>query len=267
MSYETILYDVSDGVARLTLNRPEKLNSMNLPLLKEAREAVRAAQTDADARVLVITGAGRGFCAGADLTAHGDGEGANLSPGERTALRMKDYFNPLIQDIHECALPVVCAVNGVAAGGGMGLALSGDITLAARSATFVQVFTRQLGIIPDCGSTWVLPRLVGRARAQGLAFLGEKLPAEEAERWGLIWKCVDDEKFEDEVAAIAGRLAEGPTSCYAEVRKAFLHAESATLPEQLEYERQQQRVLCDGADFAEGVMAFLQKRKPVFKKR
>lgn len=266
MSYETILYDLSDGVARLTLNRPDKLNSMNMTLLKEARDAVHVAQNAGEAGVLVITGAGRGFCAGADLTAHGDSEGVNLSPGERTALRMKDFFNPLIQDIHECSLPVVCAVNGVAAGGGMGLALSGDITIAKRSATFVQVFTRQLGIIPDCGSTWTLPRAVGRARALGLAFLGEKLPAEDAERWGLIWKCVDDEAFEDEVAAVARQLAEGPTSCFAEVRKAFLSAESATLSEQLEYERQQQRVLCDGADFAEGVMAFLQKRKPVFKK-
>lgn len=266
MSYEAILYEVSDGVARLTLNRPDKLNSMNLPLLKEAREAVRAAQEDSGAGVLVITGAGRGFCAGADLAARGDGEQPNLSPGEHTALRMKEYFNPLIQDIHECSLPVICAVNGVAAGGGMGLALAGDITIAKRSASFVQVFTRQLGIIPDCGSTWTLPRAVGRARALGLAFLGEKLPAEEAENWGLIWKCVDDEKFDEEVGAVARQLAEGPTSCFAEVRKAFLHAESATLPEQLEYERQQQRVLCDGADFAEGVMAFLQKRKPVFKK-
>jgi 2-(1,2-epoxy-1,2-dihydrophenyl)acetyl-CoA isomerase len=265
-SYETILYEVNDGIARLTLNRPEKLNSMNLPLLKEAREAVHAAQEGGEAGVLVVTGAGRGFCAGADLAARGDAAEPNLSPGEHTALRMKEFFNPLIQDIHECSLPVICAVNGVAAGGGMGLALSGDITIAAKSATFVQVFTRQLGIIPDCGSTWYLPRHIGRARALGMAFLGEKLPAEQAERWGLIWKCVDDDALESEVNAVARQLADGPTACFAEVRKAFLNAENATLPEQLEYERQQQRVLCDGANFAEGVMAFLQKRKPVFKR-
>jgi 2-(1,2-epoxy-1,2-dihydrophenyl)acetyl-CoA isomerase len=264
MGYETILYAVRDGMAWLTLNRPEKLKSMNIPLLKEARAAVRAAQEDKTARALVITGAGRGFCAGADLSAHGDGADPGLSPGQRTWERMDKYFNPLIREIYESSLPVICAVNGVAAGGGMGLALAGDIVIAAKSATFVQVFTRQLGIIPDLGSTWHLPRLVGRARSLGLAFLGEKLGAEQAEAWGLIWKCVDDDHLRAEVDAIGKQLAEGPTATYAEVRKAFAHAEGATLPEQLDYERDQQRVLCDGANFAEGVAAFLQKRKPTF---
>jgi 2-(1,2-epoxy-1,2-dihydrophenyl)acetyl-CoA isomerase len=266
MGYETIGYEVREGMAWLTLNRPEKLNSMNIALLKEARAAVRAAQEDEAARVLVITGAGRGFCAGADLTAHDDGTAPGLSPGERTWQRMDQYFNPLIREIHECSLPVICAVNGVAAGGGMGLALAGDIVIAAKSATFVQVFTRQLGIIPDLGSTWQLPRLVGRARSLGLAFLGEKLEAERAAAWGLIWKCVEDDCLRSEVEAIGMQLAEGPTSTYAEVRKAFAHAEGATLAEQLDYERDQQRVLCDGAHFAEGVMAFLKKRKPVFRR-
>lgn len=266
MGFESIIYGVKDGVAKLTLNRPEKLNSLNVPLMKEVREAMAAAQADKDARVLVVTGAGRGFCAGADLSARAEDALPGLSPGQQTWKRMDEYFNPMIRDLNECTLPVICAVNGVAAGGGMGLALSGDITIAARSATFVQVFTKQLAIIPDCGSTWYLPRLVGRARATGLAFLGDKLTAEQAEAWGLIWKCVDDDKLEAEVAALARQLADGPTATYAEVRKAFAHAENASLAGQLDYERDQQRVLCDGANFMEGVMAFLQKRKPVFKR-
>lgn len=265
MSREAIIYEVSDGVARLILNRPEKLNSMNVPLLEESRAAIAEAEQDPEARVLVITGSGRGFCSGADLSARGESS-AGLSPGQHTYQRMDRYFNPLIRAIHECKLPVICAVNGVAAGGGMGLALSGDIVIAARSATFVQVFTKQLGIIPDCGSSWYLERLVGRARAMGLAFLGDKLTAETAEVWGLIWKCVDDDHLGREVDAIARQLAEGPTTAYREVRQALAHAEQATLPEQLDYERDRQRVLCDGADFAEGVMAFLQKRKPEFRR-
>lgn len=267
MAYECILLNVENGVATLTLNRPASLNSMNITLLRETRAAVREAQANPESRVLVITGAGRGFCSGADLSAHDDAMPAGLSPGQRTYRRMDEYFNPMIREIYECNLPVITAVNGVAAGGGMGLALTGDIVIAARSAKFVQVFTKQLGIIPDLGSSWHLPRLVGRARAMGLAFLGDALPAEQAEEWGLIWKCVDDEKLMEEVGAIAARLVEGPTSAYREVRSALAHGEHSTLPRQLDYERDVQGVLCDGADFAEGVVAFMQKRKPVFKRK
>lgn len=264
MGYETVILEIEDGIATLTLNRPEALNAMNMQLLADAREAVIAAQADENARVLVITGAGRGFCSGADLAAAPSDEDKGLSTGERTARRMETAFNPLIREIYECDLPVITAINGVAAGGGAGLALLGDIAIAAKSAKFIQVFTPKLGIIPDLGCTWHLPRLVGRARAMGLAVLGDPLTAEQAAEWGLIWKCVDDDRFADEVREYALRFASGPTRAYAETRKAFDRGEHNTLAEQLDYERDVQRVLTNAPNFVEGVMAFMQKREPVF---
>lgn len=266
MKYETVILEIEDGIATLTLNRPEALNAMNMQLLADAKAAVIAAQADESARVLVITGAGRGFCSGADLAAAPSDDDKGLSTGERTAKRMETAFNPLLKEIYECDLPVITAINGVAAGGGAGLALLGDITIAAKSAKFIQVFTPKLGIIPDLGCTWHLPRLVGRSRAIGLAFLGEPLTGEQAAEWGLVWKCVDDDRLADEVHEYAVRLASGPTRAYAETRKALDHGAQSTLPEQLDYERDVQRVLTDTPNFIEGVMAFMQKRKPVFAK-
>ena len=180
---------------------------------------------------------------------------------------MKTHFNPLINEIYRLEKPVLSAVNGVAAGGGVGVALAADMVIAARSAYFVQVFGPRLGIVPDCGCTWFLPRLVGRARALGLALLGEKLPAEQAAEWGLIWKCVEDGTLMDEVAAVAERLSKGPTKAYGYIKKAYAESQRNRLDEQLEYERFCQRTLCDTSDFLEGVTAFLEKRPARFEGR
>lgn len=266
MEFETVLLDVSDGIATLTLNRPGTLNAINMDLIRDVRAAVQCVNEDSSARVLVITGAGRGFCSGADLTSSSaaDDPGSDMTTGERTGERMRTGFNPMVQEIYDVRVPVVCAVNGVAAGGGMGLALAGDIVIATRSAKFIQVFVPKLGIIPDMGSTWHLPHLVGRARAMGLAMLGDRLSAEQAAEWGLIWKCVDDDTFMEEVLGVARQLRDGPTATYREVRRAFAHAEHATLSEQLDYERERQPFLTDAPNFAEGVQAFLEKRAPKF---
>ena len=272
MEFETVLLDISDGIATLTLNRPEALNAINMDLIRDVRAAVKLVNEDESAKVLVITGAGRGFCSGADLTSSSatpdeDNKAEkNMTAGERTGERMRTGFNPMVQDVYDARVPVVVAVNGVAAGGGMGFALAGDIVIAARSAKFIQVFVPKLGIIPDMGNTWHLPHLVGRARAMGLAMLGDRISAEQAEEWGLIWKCADDETLMEEAMAVASQLRDGPTATYREVRKAFAHAEHATLAEQLDYERERQPYLTDAPNFAEGVAAFLEKRKPVFNK-
>ncbi|MFP6584700.1 MAG: enoyl-CoA hydratase-related protein [Candidatus Hydrogenedentota bacterium] len=268
MEFETVLLDNSDGIATLTLNRPDALNAINMDLIRDVRAAMKCVNEDTSARVLLITGAGRGFCSGADLTSSSaaDTDNDGMTTGERTGERMRTGFNPMVQDVYDCRVPVVVAVNGVAAGGGMGFALAGDIVIAARSAKFIQVFVPNLGIIPDMGSTWHLPHLVGRARAMGLAMLGDRLTAEKAEEWGLIWKCVDDETFMEEAIALASQLRDGPTDTYREVRKAFAHAEHSTLSEQLDYERKKQPSLTDTPNFHEGVAAFKEKRKPVFNK-
>ncbi len=264
MKLETVLLQVSEGVATLTLNRPDVLNAISMELIRDIRAAVKAVEEDMSARVLLITGAGRGFCSGADLTSSSATQDSDMSIGDVTSERMRTGFNPLVQGIFDCRVPVIVAVNGVAAGGGMGLALLGDIVIAARSATFIQVFTPQLGIIPDMGSTWHLQRLVGRARALGMAMLGDRISGEQAEHWGMIWKCVDDDALMEEAMKIADQLKNGPTATYREVRQALAHAEHATMAEQLEFERERQQVLTNAPNFMEGVMAFLQKRKPVF---
>jgi len=264
MDFKTILLDINDGIATLTLNRPEALNALSMELVQEIRQAVLAVEEDSSARVLLITGAGRGFCSGADLKGSKTAGDSGDSMGERTGERMRLGFNPLVQEIYESTVPVVVAVNGVAAGGGMGLAMLGDVVIAARSAKFIQVFTPQLGIIPDMGSTWQLQRLIGRARSLGMAMLGDRISAEQAEEWGMIWKCVDDDALMDEAMKIAKQLRDGPTKTFKEVRQAFAHAENATMAEQLEYERQIQLVLTDKPNFIEGVTAFVEKRKPQF---
>jgi len=269
MSYENVLYETRDGIGLLTLNRPEALNSLNVPLMNDIRSVLKRVAEDPEIRVLVMTGAGQGFCSGADLTALGkpgdNPPDPNMSIGEFVSELMKAHFNPLVLELYRLEKPVVAAVNGVTAGGGVGMALTADLVIAARSAYFVQVFGPKLGIVPDMGTTWHLPRLLGRARSLGLALSGDRLPAEQAAQWGLIWKCVDDEALMDEVMTVAQKLAQGPTKAYGYIKKAISESGRNNLEEQLDFERQCQLVLCSSHDFMEGVSSFMEKRKPHFK--
>ncbi len=260
---ETLTLEVKDGIALLTLNRPDVLNSINTQLIADMREAVAAVAKNPEARVLLITGAGRGFCAGADLAAQGQRQ-EGMTIGQGVAHGMTVGFNPMMRELHELKKPIIAAVNGVAAGGGVGLALAADIVIAAKSASFIQVFGPKLGLIPDLGCTWQLPRLVGRARALGLAMTGDKLPAQTAADWGLIWKCVDDAALMDEARAIAAKFAKGPTGTFGEIRKAIDTAVHNDYAAQLDYERDVQGMLGDHPNFAAGVKAFLTKKEPEF---
>jgi 2-(1,2-epoxy-1,2-dihydrophenyl)acetyl-CoA isomerase len=265
MSYENILVETAAGVATLTLNRPTSLNSLNKGLIDDIRNALRALRTDANVKALIITGAGRGFCAGADLANAGFNDGVQRSVGEGISHSMEIGYNPLVRDLTGFPKPVIVAVNGVAAGGGVGLALGGDIVLAAKSAYFVQVFGPKLGLVPDMGCTWFFPHLLGRARSRALAMLGDRLPAEKAAEWGLIWAAVDDANLMTEARALAERLARGPTKAFGEIKLTLDAAAENTLDQQLELERRTQQRLGDTEDFREGVTAFLSKREPQFK--
>ena len=265
MSYQNILLETAEGVARLTLNRPQSLNSLNRGLIDDIRAALRALARDENVRALIVTGAGRGFCAGADLAGNDFGDGVHRSIGEGVSHSMEIGYNPLVRELAGFAKPVICAVNGVAAGGGVGLALCGDIVVAAKSASFVQVFGPRLGLVPDMGCTWFLPQLLGRARSRALALFGDRLPAEKAAEWGLIWAAVDDDKLMSEATALAQRLAKGPALAFSEIKRALDVAPFNSLDEQLELERNLQRRLGDTDDFREGVTAFLSKREPTFK--
>jgi 2-(1,2-epoxy-1,2-dihydrophenyl)acetyl-CoA isomerase len=261
VSYQNILFDVTDGIARLTLNRPDRLNSFNVAMHGEVREVLAGLQTGSQARVLVITGAGRGFCAGQDL-----GDRA-VAPGGAAAdlgESIEKYYKPLIMTLRNLPIPVICAVNGVAAGAGANIALACDLVIATRSASFIQAFCK-LGLVPDSGGTWFLPRLVGTARAMGLALLGDKLSAEQAAQWGLIWRCVEDAEFAGVVDALARQLAAAPTKGLARTRQAIHESWGRSLEAQLDIERDYQRELGHTADYAEGVAAFTQKRTPEFK--
>jgi 2-(1,2-epoxy-1,2-dihydrophenyl)acetyl-CoA isomerase len=259
MSYETILFEIESGVARLTLNRPDKLNSFNIQMHGEVRQAL-AAIPGSDARVLVLTGAGRGFCAGQDLSDRAVAPGAQ---GVDLGESLENRYNPLVLALHNLPMPVIGAINGVAAGAGANIALACDIVIAARSANFVQAFSK-LGLIPDSGGTWFLPRLVGDARAMGLTMLGNKLPAEQAAAWGLIWQCVDDAELAGTVDALAKQFAVAPTRGLAATKNALRRSWQHSFKEQLELERDMQRELGRSADYAEGVAAFTEKRTPRF---
>ena len=259
MSYQSILFEIGAGIARLTLNRPERLNSFNTAMHAEVRAALAAVRAS-DARVLVLTGAGRGFCAGQDLNDRA------VAPGGQAAdlgESIEKNYKPLVLGLRSLPLPVIAAVNGVAAGAGANIALACDLVVAARSASFVQAFAR-LGLVPDSGGTWFLPRSVGTARALGLALLGEKLPAEQAAAWGLIWRCVEDAELGAVVDALAQGFADAPTRGLARTKQAIHESWGRTLEQQLDVERDYQAELGRTADYAEGVAAFAAKRAPRF---
>ncbi|MGH8683209.1 MAG: 2-(1,2-epoxy-1,2-dihydrophenyl)acetyl-CoA isomerase PaaG [Burkholderiales bacterium] len=259
----SVLVEAQDGYAVVTLNRPDRLNSFNSEMHERLRAALVEVRRSDDVRALLLTGAGRGFCAGQDLSDRVVAAGA--APVD-LGYTISTHYNPLIRSLRELPKPVVCAVNGVAAGAGANIALACDVVLAARSASFVQAFCR-IGLVPDSGGTYFLPRLVGTARAMGLALLGDKLGAEDAERWGLIWKCSDDAKLMDEARALAARLAAGPTKGLGEIKRAIYASGANTLDAQLDFERDLQRELGRSDDYREGVGAFMEKRAPRFKGR
>jgi 2-(1,2-epoxy-1,2-dihydrophenyl)acetyl-CoA isomerase len=242
----------------VTLNRPDKLNAFVAGMHGLLREAISQAEADASIRAVLLTGAGRGFCAGQDLSER-DMNDPNLDLGGG----LDANYNPFIRRLRALPKPVLCAVNGVAAGAGANLALACDIVLAARSASFLQAFAR-IALVPDCGGTYWLPRLAGTARAMGMAMLAERVSAEDAERWGLIWKCVDDEELMDEAKKLAQTLAAGPTHAYGMIKKAIYASATNTLDAQLDLERDLQREVGRHQDYREGVAAFLEKRKANF---
>ena len=260
MSDETIKFTAGAGIARITLNRPERLNSFNQAMHDQLRRALGAVRDDRSLRCLVLSGAGKAFCAGQDLNDR------KFDPDQPPDLgdSLTRNYNPLIQAITALEIPVVCAVNGVAAGAGVGLALACDIVLAARSSEFVFSFSR-VGLGLDSALSWHLPRLVGLARARALALLGERLPAERAAQWGLIWRCVDDDALAAEAGAMAYEFAARPTRGLAAIKRALLEAAGNNLEQQLELEAALQREAGRTRDYREGVLAFLEKRKPDFR--
>lgn len=259
MAYETIRFELADGAARLTLNRPDRLNSFTAQMHAEITRALCGIEGDETVRVLLITGAGRGFCAGQDLS------DPSVTPGEHSDLgeTLQERYNPLVRKLALFPKPVVCAVHGVAAGAGANIALAADIVLAAKSAKFIQSFSN-IGLVPDSGGTWILPRLVGHARAMGLALTGEPLSADLAAAWGLIWQALDDDQLMIEADKLVAKLATGPTRGFAAIKSAMRKSWFATLEEQLDLERDLQRELGRSVDYREGVMAFAEKRRPRF---
>lgn len=253
----SVLVAKDAGVLSLTLNRPEKLNAFNPEMHNLVRAALEEARDDTAVRAVLLTGAGRGFCAGQDLSERNADAPIDLS------VSLGSNYNPLVRRLRALPKPIVCAVNGAAAGAGANIAFACDIVLAARSASFVQSFAK-LGLVPDSGGTYLLPRLAGAARAMGLALLGERLTAEDAERWGLIWKAVDDARLMDEAGALARSLAAGPTKGYGLIKKALHASAGNSLDAQLDLERDVQREAGRSEDYREGVSAFKEKRAPRF---
>jgi len=259
--YENIRFELADGIARITLNRPDRLNSFTVAMHRELRDALRRTRSSG-ARVLLLSAAGKGFCAGQDLSERvfAGGEPPDLGASIET------WYKPLVLTLRGLEMPVVCAVNGVAAGAGANLALSCDIVIASRSAAFVQAFCR-LGLVPDCGGTFFLPRLVGTARAMGLAMLGDTLSAEQAADWGLIWQCVEDDALTSEAEKLVRHFASAPTQGLALTKRALYASAQGTLEAQLDLERDCQAGLGRTHDYREGVTAFMEKRSPRFEGR
>jgi len=258
---EPILYEAVEGVARITLNRPDVLNAISPELITAYGEAIQRAGSDETIRAVLVTGSGRAFCAGADLNSSGSPE-RKMSSGQL----LRTLYHPAIVGMRTMPKPVITAVNGVAAGAGMSIALAGDIILAAQSASFLQAFSK-IGLVPDAGSTWFLPRLVGDARARALALLADKIPAEEARQMGMVWKVYPDEQLASEAQALAARLAKMPTKAYSLIKAALNASGGNSLADQLELEADSQDIASKTDDFREGVQAFLQKRQPEFKGR
>jgi len=258
---EPVLVSLEAGVLCVTLNRPEKLNAFNPAVHKGLADAMVRAESEPAIRCLLITGAGRGFCAGQDLGER-DMKAAAIDLGSG----LETWYNPLVKRMRALPKPIVCAVNGVAAGAGANFALACDIVLAARSASFIQAFVK-IGLVPDCGGSYFLPRLAGMQRAMALAMTGERLSAEDAERWGIIWKCVDDANLKQESEKLSRALAKGPTKSLGLIKQAMYSSANNDLGAQLDLERDLQREIGKGEDYREGVAAFLEKRAPQFKGR
>jgi 2-(1,2-epoxy-1,2-dihydrophenyl)acetyl-CoA isomerase len=259
MSEQSILVEQYTGYRVITLNRPDKLNVFNEAMHAALRQAIEQAEADVDTRALLITGAGRGFCAGQDLADR------LAKPGETKVLggTLEQHYNPLVRKLRTLPFPVIAAVNGVAAGAGCNIALACDIVIAGKSASFIQSFAR-IGLVPDSGGTWILPRLVGDARARGLALLAQELPAEKAAEWGLIWRCVADEDLRYEAGRICEHFSVAPTQGLALIKRALNASPDNSLDAQLDLERDLQREASLTPDYAEGVRAFMEKRKANF---
>ena len=257
---QSILTALDAGVLTITLNRPEKLNSFNPEMHRQLRAAFDDAARNPAIRCVLLTGSGRGFCAGQDLSEREMKEGD--TPRDLGAT-IEQFYNPLVKFMQALPKPIICAVNGVAAGAGANIALACDIVLAAKSASFLQAFAR-IGLVPDSGGTYFLPRLVGTGRAMAMAMLAEKLPAADAERMGLIWKVYDDDKLAAEATAMCKHLATQPTRALGLMKQALYAAAGNSLSAQLDLERDLQRQAGGSPDYREGVSAFLEKRKPVF---
>lgn len=257
MTFETIAVTQAAGVATIALNRPDRLNALSLQLIGELTDAVRAAAADPAVRCLVLTGSGRAFSSGADLS--GRGSGGTYDP--RATLR--NHYNPLMELLTGIDKPVISAVNGPCAGAGVGIALAADFVLAAQSAYFLLAFVN-IGLVPDAGSTWTVPRLVGRQRALAMSLLGERLAAAKAAEWGLIWEAVPDDELAARTTALAERLATGPTQAYGLIRRALRASEANDLSQQLALEADLQAVAARSPDHVEGVKAFLEKRPARF---
>jgi 2-(1,2-epoxy-1,2-dihydrophenyl)acetyl-CoA isomerase len=256
---EPVLVSLDAGVLGVTLNRPDSLNAFTAAMHAGLAAALTRAESEAAVRCVLLTGAGRGFCAGQDLSER-DMNAADIDLGAGLDAR----YNPLVRRMRALEKPIVCAVNGVAAGAGANFALACDLVIAARSASFIQAFVK-IGLVPDCGGSYFLPRLAGMQRAMALAMTGDRLSAEDAERWGLIWKCVDDAQLKTETEKLARQLASGPTKSLGLIKKAMYASAGNTLAAQLDLERDLQREVGRGKDYREGVKAFLEKRKPQFK--
>lgn len=259
MTYQTITVDVTDKIATITLNRPERMNACSLDMAGEINDALSADL--GDARCLIITGAGRGFCSGADLSARGE---RSISGGEGSYVALTRHYNPLMMNLARLNMPVITAVNGAAAGVGCSIGLAGDFVIAGKSGYFLQAFVN-IGLVPDGGASWMLPRMIGKARATEMMMLGEKISADKALDWGMIYKVVEDADLQAEARALATRLAAGPTIAYATMRKNILVAMENSYSEQLLAEAEGQRIAGSTADAMEGGLAFLEKRKPNFK--